>query len=220
MSIQDNLTQIRAAIPAHVTLVAVSKTRTLAEIQEAIDAGQMDFGENKVQELIAKAAKFPAEIRWHLVGHLQRNKVKQVLPFVFLIHSIDSERLLAEIQKEALKINRKVPCLLQVHISGESTKFGFGFEELRNFMDSGEYRKFDQIIYKGLMGMASFTNEQEQVTNEFRKLKTQFEEIRNKSLPGLEEFTEISMGMSSDYEMGIAEGSTIVRIGTDIFGAR
>ena len=201
-------------------LVAVSKTHPVEMVKEAYDAGQRIFGENKVQELCAKQPQLPNDIEWHLIGHLQTNKVKQIAPFVSLIHSVDSFKLLEEINKQGKKIGRVIPCLLQVFIANEETKFGFDERELIELIELNAIGLLDYVKIVGLMGMATFTNDKDQVRNEFRNLKTLFSKIRKMNLPSNIEIKELSMGMSQDYEIAIEEGSTLVRIGTAIFGSR
>jgi pyridoxal phosphate enzyme (YggS family) len=201
-------------------LVAVSKTHPVEKIKEAYDAGQRIFGENKVQEMCSKQPLLPNDIEWHLIGHLQTNKVKQVAPFVSLIHSVDSFKLLEEINKQGKKNNRVISCLLQVYIASEETKFGLDEKELFELIQSDKIASLDAVKIVGLMGMATFTDNQEQVRKEFRSLKTLFEKIKLMSLSSNIEMKELSMGMSQDYKIAIEEGSTLVRIGTAIFGGR
>lgn len=220
MSIAENLATLRKEIPGQVTLVAVSKTRTTAGIMEAYDAGQRHFGESKAQELVPKAEELPGDIHWHMVGHLQSNKVKYIAPFVALIHSVDKMKLLTVINKEGQKNERVIPVLLQLHIAEESTKFGMTLEEVCELLESEAYREMDSIEVQGLMGMATFTNDRQQVRKEFRQLKSYFDTIKSKYFKDQEGFRILSMGMSDDYQSGIDEGSNMVRIGTAIFGAR
>jgi pyridoxal phosphate enzyme (YggS family) len=201
-------------------LVAVSKTHPVEMVREAYDAGQRIFGENKVQEMCATQPLLPADIEWHLIGHLQTNKVKQVSPFVSLIHSVDSFKLLEEINKQGKKIGRVIPCLLQVFIANEETKFGFEEKELIELIELNAIGLLDHVKIVGLMGMASFTDNKDQVRKEFRSLKSLFLKIKKLNLSPNIEMKELSMGMSQDYEIAIEEGSTLVRIGTAIFGAR
>lgn len=199
-------------------LIAVSKTQSVEKIKEAYLCGQRLFGENKVQELVEKHEQLPGDIEWHLIGHLQRNKVKYIAPFVGLIHSVDSLRLLEEINKQGQKIGRIIPCLLQVHIASEETKFGFDREELLNAIP--EIGEMKWIVIKGLMGMATFTEDEKKIRQEFQFLKQLFEEIKKmKSFANIL-MEELSIGMSGDYQIAVEEGSTMVRIGTTIFGAR
>lgn len=216
MSIKENLLRIKSALPAQVTLIAVSKTKPIELIKEAYGAGQRDFGENYVQELEEKHKQLPADIHWHAIGHLQSNKVKYITPFVYLIHGVDSLNLLREINKQALKNDRVIDCLLQIFIAKEETKFGFSFEECENLFQSGEIEKLQNIRVVGFMGMATNTDNETQIRNEFRSLKNFFSHIS-----GLTSRVSIlSMGMSSDYKIAIEEGSTMIRIGSSIFGER
>jgi pyridoxal phosphate enzyme (YggS family) len=205
-----------------VTLVAVSKTKPVSDIQELYDLGQRDFGENYVQELAEKQLLLPNDIRWHFIGHLQSNKVKYIAPFVHLIHGVDSYKLLLEIDKQAKKFERTISCLLQVHVAQEETKFGFNELELMAAMeDIHKYKLLNQLQHVqivGLMGMASLTADAEQVGKEFAFLKMLFDHFANQ--PGNDQFRVLSMGMSSDYQLAIAEGSTLVRIGSLLFGSR
>jgi len=216
MGIQTNLDTIRKHIPAHVTLVAVSKTKPVEDLNAAYDAGQRVFGENKIQEMTQKWEVLPKDIQWHMIGHVQRNKVKYMAEYVSLIHGVDSLRLLKEIDKQAKKYHRTIPCLLQVHIATESTKFGFDTEELLAAVASETFKSLNNITIQGLMGMATFTNDKEQIQKEFRHLKDTFNTLKVQ----LPQLNTISMGMSGDYRLAIAEGSTMVRIGSSIFGAR
>lgn len=220
MEIQENLNNLKSSLPADVTLIAVSKTKPIEDILEAYNAGQIDFGENKVQELTSKQADLPVDIKWHMIGHLQRNKVKYLAPFVHLIHSVDSERLLKEINKQALKNERIIPCLLQVHIAKEETKHGWDREELVEFLNSGRLQDMKGVTIHGLMGMATFTENMEQVKDEFANLKYLFDEIKSDFQSTLPEFETLSMGMTGDYLQAIESGSNMIRVGTAIFGAR
>jgi pyridoxal phosphate enzyme (YggS family) len=201
-----------------VELVAVSKTKPNQDIIDLYEIGQRDFGENYVQELVDKAASLPQDIQWHFIGHLQSNKVKYIAPFVYLIHGVDSEKLLQEINKQAIKHNRVIHILLQVHIASEETKFGFDANSLMEFIQSGRWSQYQNIVIKGLMGMASFTEDMNQVINEFSSLSHLFQQVKN-ILPTTT-FKTLSMGMSSDYAIAIQEGSNMVRIGSLLFGAR
>lgn len=216
MSIAQHLHETRNSLPEGVTLVAVSKTKTEADILEAYRAGQRVFGENKVQELVAKAEALPKDIQWHMIGHLQRNKVKYLVGVTHLIHGVDSEKLLQEIDKRAGQAGIVMDCLLQVHIAEEATKFGFDADELTALVESDRLTALKHVRIRGLMGMATFTDNQEQVGREFRSLKTLFDRV-HALLPGAD---ILSMGMSGDYPLAIAEGSTMVRIGSRIFGSR
>ena len=212
MPIASNLKATQNSLPKEVTLVAVSKTKPNTAILEAYQAGQRIFGENKVQELAKKAEELPKDIAWHMIGHLQTNKVKFIAPFVSLIHGVDSLKLLKEINKRAEQNNRIIDCLLQVHIATESSKFGFGMEEVESVLNQAE--EFKNIRITGLMGMATFTDDTQQVVDEFKSLKTVFDSIKN------EHITTLSMGMSGDYKLAIEQGSTMIRVGSAIFGQR
>lgn len=201
-------------------LVAVSKTKPIAQIKAAYEAGQRLFGENKVQEMADKQAQLPADIEWHMIGHLQRNKVKYIAPFVSLIHSVDSKRLLAEIDKQAGKCGRVINVLLQVHIAKEDTKFGLSEEELYELLQDPALSDLKQVRIIGLMGMATFTDNREQIRAEFKGLKTLFDQLSRQTTADNVEMTELSMGMSSDYTLGIEEGATLIRVGSTVFGAR
>ncbi|MFD2098396.1 YggS family pyridoxal phosphate-dependent enzyme [Flagellimonas iocasae] len=216
MSIKDNLIAIKNELPEGVTLVAVSKTKPNADILEAYEAGQRVFGENKVQEMTQKWEELPKDIEWHMIGHVQRNKVKYMAEFVSLIHGVDSLKLLKEIDKQADKYDRVIPCLLQMHIAEEDTKFGLDNTELEALLQSEEFKAMKNIKIVGLMGMATFTSDENQVRKEFAHLKSIFNELQQR----LPEVTILSMGMSGDYQLAIEEGSTMVRIGSSIFGAR
>lgn len=220
MSIKNNISLFKREFKSsNCKLIAVSKTHPTEKILEAYDADQRIFGENKVQEMVAKWEVLPKDIEWHLIGHLQTNKVKYIAPFVSLIHSVDSQKLLEEINKQARKVNRKINCLLQIHIAKEETKFGFNEQELISLLDGEIFSSLDSITLKGLMGMATLTEDKNQIRNEFRYLKNLFDKVETR-MPSAREFNEISMGMSSDYKIAIEEGSTMVRIGTAIFGDR
>lgn len=205
---------------AQANLVAVSKTKPVEAIEELYDLGQRIFGENKVQELVEKQAKLPQDIDWHLIGTLQRNKVKYIAPFVSMIHSVDSLKLLKEINKQAAKSNRTIHCLLQFHIAQESTKFGLSIEEAVALLTSPEYQAMQHIDIVGVMGMATFTNNEEQVRQEFRTLKGHFETLKGQFFANKASFKEVSMGMSGDYAIALEEGSTLIRVGSLLFGAR
>ena len=215
MSIQENLKTIEATIPAHVTLVAVSKTKPVEDLQEAYAAGMRDFGENKIQEMCDKYEVLPKDIRWHMIGHVQTNKVKYMAPFVHLIHGVDSLKLLKEIHKQAQKNNRVIDVLLQQFIADEETKFGLDEEEIHQIMQE-EVQHLPNVRVVGLMGMATFTEDENQIREEFRSLKSNFDSLKN----NFENLTILSMGMSGDYQIAIEEGSTMVRIGSSIFGHR
>lgn len=215
MSIQDNLKSIEATIPNHVTLVAVSKTKPVSDLQEAYDAGIRDFGENKIQEMCDKYEVLPKDIRWHMIGHVQTNKVKYMAGFVHLIHGVDSLKLLKEINKQAEKSNRVIDVLLQQFIADEETKFGLDEQEIRQIMEE-EIQALPNVRVVGLMGMATFTEDQNQIRKEFSNLKENFDYLKS----NYSTIDILSMGMSGDYELAIEEGSTMVRIGSSIFGHR
>jgi len=217
MNIKNNITNLRQTLPPGCRLVAVSKTQPLDKIQEAYAAGQRDFGENRVQELTSKYEQLPQDIHWHLIGHLQTNKVKYIAPFVSLIHSVDSPRLLEEINNQAGKAGRVIDCLLQLHIAQEETKYGLTEEEARALITSPAVRNYQHIRIQGLMGMGSLTDNTEQVRQEFRALKTFFDRLQQENLPPNTTMTILSMGMSSDYKIAMEEGSTMLRIGTSLF---
>ena len=218
--IQENLNIVRATIPSDVTLIAVSKTKPISDLQEAYDAGQRVFGENKALEMRDKYQELPKDIQWHFIGHLQTNKIKYIAPFVTLIHSIDSISLLEAVNKEAIKNNRIIDCLLQFHIAQEDTKFGLNIEEAELLLQSDNYKKLNNINIVGVMGMATFTDNVAQIRNEFKTLKNIFTTLKEKHFAGSESFKEISMGMSDDYPIAIEEGASMVRVGSKIFGAR
>lgn len=221
MSISDNLNQIKSELDPHnCLLVAVSKTKPASDIQKAYDAGHRDFGENKAQEMTGKYEELPQDIRWHMIGHLQRNKVKYLAPYVHLIHGVDSPRLLREINKQAKKAERTIKVLLQIHIAREESKFGFDEAELIELLDSEEMAELKNVQVTGLMGMATNTDNEARVREEFAHLKSLFEKLKaDYDLPNMQ-MEELSMGMSGDYKIALAEGSTMVRIGSAIFGAR
>ena len=216
----ERFNTIRNEIPGHVKLIAVSKTHPAELIREAYDLGQRTFGESKVQELSEKVEALPGDIEWHMIGHLQSNKVKYIAPFVALIHAVDSLKLLLTIDREAKKAARVIPCLIQVHIARESTKFGFTAEEVLAIFTGGELKELRNVEIAGLMGMATFTQDTDQIRREFRALKALFDDIRKKCFPDNEKFKELSMGMSDDYKIAIEEGSTMVRVGSALFGDR
>ncbi|HLV63264.1 YggS family pyridoxal phosphate-dependent enzyme [Galbibacter sp.] len=221
MNIKQRLLNIKESLPEHVNLVAVSKTKSKEEIMQAYLAGQRVFGENKVQEMVDKWEQLPKDIQWHMIGHLQRNKVKYMAPFVSLIHGVDSLKLLKEINKQALKVDRVISCLLQVRIAEEETKFGLKTEELEDLIASDTFKKLQAVKVVGLMGMATFTQDTKQIAQEFSHLNTIFESLKS-TYPKTENFelTVRSMGMSGDYKIAIQCGSTMVRIGSHIFGSR
>lgn len=218
--IQTQLNLVRAQIPEQVTLIAVSKTKPVSDLQAAYDAGQRHFGENKVQEMVEKAAQLPADIHWHLIGHLQTNKVKYMAAFVHLIHGVDSLKLLQEIDKQAKKAGRTQDVLLQFYIAQEDTKFGLDLQEAQAILDSIEFQQLKRIQVCGVMGMASNTSDEKQVAREFAELKKIFDSLQNKYFQDTPAFKEISMGMSGDYQLAIQNGSTMVRVGSKIFGGR
>lgn len=218
--IAANIEKITQQLPQHVKLIVVSKTKPVEMIAEAYASGQRAFGENKVQEMVSKQPLLPADIEWHLIGHLQSNKVKYIAPFVHLIHSVDSLKLLETINKEGIKNNRIIDCLLQVHIAEEETKFGLNRNELFELLTYSNTQNLDHIRICGLMGMATNTENQHQVEKEFTSLKGLFDEVAASSLVHKELFTTLSMGMSSDYELAVACGSNTIRVGSLIFGER
>jgi len=218
--IAENINLLKKELPANVKLVAVSKTKTIEDIMDAYNAGHRIFGENRVQELMGKYEHVPSDIQWHMIGHLQRNKVKYIAGFIHMIESVDSEKLLREIDKEALKTGRKINCLLQFHIAREETKFGFSREEAIEMIDSGILDQISSVKVRGVMGMATLTNDMNLVRSEFIYLRSIFEELKDLFFSDNDDFCELSMGMSGDYKVALEEGSTIVRIGTSIFGAR
>ena len=218
--IKENLEKIRATLPESVTLVAVSKTKPVSDLQEAYDAGQRIFGENHALEMRDKHEALPKDIQWHFIGHLQTNKIKYIIPFVTLIHSIDSANLLEAVNKEAAKHDRVVNCLLQFHIAMEETKFGLDLEEAKQLLDSDTFKQMQNIRVCGVMGMATFTDDMTEVRKEFKHLKQIFDTLKAKYFAEQSQFKEISMGMSDDYPIAVEEGATLVRVGSKIFGAR
>ncbi len=219
MSIAQNLLQIKSQLPNHVTLVAVSKTKPVADLMEAYNAGQRIFGENKIQEMTEKWEQMPKDIQWHMIGHVQTNKVKFMAEYVSLIHGVDSLKLLQEINKQALKHHRVIDCLLQIYIADEETKFGLDETELVELLSSNELKELQNIRIVGLMGMATFTNNQNQIKEEFEHLKEIFDNTNKLETLNLKLET-LSMGMSGDYKLAMECGSTMVRIGSSIFGNR
>lgn len=219
MSIQSNLNKIKSTLPAHVTLVAVSKTKPVPDLMEAYNSGQRIFGENKIQEMAGKHEEMPKDIEWHMIGHVQTNKVKYMAPFVSLVHGVDSLKLLAEINKQAKKNDRVIDCLLQMHIAEEETKFGMDEKELNELLASDEFKQMENIKVTGLMGMATFSEDENRIKKEFTHLKTIFDSLSNLSTDNCQ-LTTLSMGMSGDYTIAIDCGSTMVRIGSSIFGGR
>lgn len=220
MSVKTNIEELIKDVPERVKIVAVSKFHPSKSILEAYNCGHKVFGENRVQELAEKQPQLPNDIEWHLIGSLQRNKVKFIAPFVSLIHSLDSERLMQTIDKQAEANNRVISCLLQLHVADEETKSGFSPNECRQFLADGRWRECKHIQLAGVMGMATFTDDMEQVRSEFRLIKSLFDEFKQQYFADDENFNEISMGMSGDYPIAIEEGSTIIRVGTLIFGGR
>lgn len=218
--IKENLKHIQSTIPSKVTLVAVSKTKPVSDLQEAYDAGQRIFGENHALEMRDKHEALPADIQWHFIGHLQTNKIKYIAPFVSLIHSIDSENLLEAVNKESQKHNRITNCLLQFHIANEETKFGLSLDEAKAILESDSFHKMENVSICGVMGMATFTDDEKEIHDEFRHLKQIFDILKQDYFIDQPQFKEISMGMSEDYPIAIEEGATLVRVGSKIFGAR
>ncbi|WP_299224284.1 YggS family pyridoxal phosphate-dependent enzyme [uncultured Psychroserpens sp.] len=216
MHIQDNLKNINAQLPNHVTLVAVSKTKPVSDLMEAYTAGQRIFGENKIQEMVEKHELMPKDIQWHMIGHVQRNKVKYMADFVSLIHAVDSLKLLKEINKQAKKHNRIIDCLLQIKIAKEDSKFGMSPLDAKELITSEDFSELKNVSITGVMGMATYTNDTEQIKQEFKTLKTTYDDLKttNHSLE------VISMGMSGDYQLAIDAGSTMIRVGSSIFGSR
>jgi PLP dependent protein len=218
--IAENIQEIKSKLPATIKLVAVSKTKPIEDIQDAYNGGQRIFGENKIQELVYKHESLPEDIQWHMIGHLQTNKVKYIAGFISLIHSVDSIKLLRNINKEAAKNNRVIDCLLQVKIASEDSKFGLDKGQLDDFLQLEEFKSFENIRIIGLMGMATFSYDQEQIRNEFKVLKEIFTHVKSSYYKDANYFSEISMGMSDDYIIAIEEGSTMIRVGSSIFGKR
>lgn len=216
MSIKNKLQNIKLNLPKNITLVAVSKTKPVELLNEAYDQGQRIFGENKVQEMVDKFEKMPKDIKWHMIGHLQTNKVKYIASFVSLIHGVDSLKLLREINKQATKHNRIIDCLIQIKIATEDTKFGMSLIDLQLLLKSDEFKTLDNIRIKGLMGMASFTTDNHQIESEFKYLKSIFDQIKKK----YSDIEILSMGMSNDYKLATKYGSNMIRIGSHIFGSR
>ena len=219
MSIKENLLEIKSKLPKNVTLVAVSKTKPISDLMEAYDAGQRIFGENKIQEMTDKWEAMPKDIQWHMIGHIQTNKVKFMAPYVSLIHGVDSLKLLEEINKQAIKNNRIIDCLLQIHIAEEETKFGLNQEELDHLLNSDSFIAMSNVRIVGLMGMATFTNNQSQIKKEFQHLKSIFDSKKAISIVNCK-LSILSMGMSGDYKLAIECGSSMIRIGSSIFGGR
>jgi PLP dependent protein len=221
MNLVDHLNVIRAKVPANIKIVAVSKTKPAEMIDQLYkESGQKIFGENKVQELELKHGILPEDIEWHFIGHLQTNKIKYIAPYIGLIQSADSFRLIREINKEAIKCDRVIPCLLQFHIASEVAKFGFSMEEATLMLNDNSFYELSNVSLKGVMGMATFTKDEQQIRTEFKQLFSYFNKIKSEYFALDPEFCEISMGMTDDYHLAIEEGSTIVRIGSGIFGER
>ncbi len=220
MSVASNLLQIKNTLPPTVNLVAVSKFHPAEAILEAYNVGQRIFGESRQQEIEVKHTQLPKDIEWHFIGHLQTNKVKFILPYIHTIESVDSLKLLREIEKQAKEISVKINCLLEIHIAREPQKYGFTMDECREFLSSQEWRMFEGLTIAGVMGMATYTDDREQIRQEFHSLKNFFQELKTDYFSDNSSFKHISMGMSDDYQIAIAEGSTLVRIGTSIFGER
>jgi pyridoxal phosphate enzyme (YggS family) len=218
--IKAQLEAIRSSLPATTVLIAVSKTHPIERIMDAYEAGQRDFGENKVQEFVEKHEALPKDIRWHMIGHLQSNKVKYIAPFVHLIHGVDSFNLLKEINKQGQKNGRQISCLLQFHIAQENTKFGLSLEEAEAFLAGPEFSLLDHVCICGVMGMATFTENTTQIRQEFQNLRAIYQQLKSNYFSSNPEFKEISMGMSDDYPIAMEEGSTLIRVGSKIFGKR
>jgi pyridoxal phosphate enzyme (YggS family) len=219
MSIQDNLLKIKSQLPENVTLVAVSKTKPVEDLMEAYHAGQRIFGENKIQEMTEKWQQMPKDIEWHMIGHVQSNKVKYMVPYVKLIHGVDTLKLLKEVNRQAIRWRKSINCLLQIHIAEEETKFGLDEKELEELLNSDEFKEMKNINVIGLMGMATFTDNEEQIKKEFQYLKTIFDKVSKLKTYNCQ-LNTLSMGMSGDYQLAIECGSTMVRIGSTIFGNR
>ncbi len=220
MGVKENLDKLKETVSEDVNIVAVSKFHSNEEIMEAYDAGQRIFGESRVQELVQKQSELPEDIEWHFVGNLQRNKVKQIAPFVTLIHSVDSERLMREIEKQGATNNRTISCLIQIHVAEEDTKSGFSPAECLQFLSSGVWREFPHVKFIGVMGMATFTEDTTKVKSEFKQIKALYERIKVDFYANDPDFNVVSMGMTNDYSIAIEEGSNMIRIGTLIFGER
>ena len=220
MNIQENLKEVLANLPSHTRLVAVSKFHPTEAIESAYAIGQRVFGESKVQELQEKQEVLPKDIEWHFIGHLQTNKVKYIAPYIALIHAVDSYKLLVEINKQAAKHNRKIPCLLEIHIAQEDSKYGFTMESCKDMLKQENWKSLDHVSIAGVMGMATYTDNEEQIRQEFESLKQFFTELKNDFFSDDNRFKEISMGMSNDYQIATETGSTLVRVGSHIFGER
>ncbi len=220
MNIAENISTLKKKLPERVCLVAVSKTKPNKDILEAYNSGHKVFGENKVQDLVKKYEELPKDIKWHFIGHPQTNKVKYLAPFIHLIHGVDSLKLLKMINKEAKKNNRKVSVLLQFHIAEEQSKFGLTLQEAKQMLESQEFKLLENLEVMGVMGMATYTDNKEQIRNEFKMLKFIFNTLKNEYFSDAKNFTEISMGMSDDFPIAVEEGSTMIRVGSKIFGKR
>jgi pyridoxal phosphate enzyme (YggS family) len=219
MSISENLNNIKSSIPEHVTLVAVSKTKPVSDLMEAYNTGQRVFGENKIQEMVEKHEQMPKDVEWHMIGHVQSNKVKYMAPFVSLIHGVDNFKLLKEINKQAKKHNRIIDCLLQIKIAEEDSKFGMSSKDASEIIQSQVFSELKNIKVVGVMGMASFTDDENQIKDEFNRLKSTFDDLKNLKSENCD-FKIVSMGMSGDYQLAIDCGSTMIRVGSSIFGSR
>ena len=215
-----NLSKLKASIPDNVKLVAVSKTKPESDILEAYNTGHKIFGENKIQDLVEKYENLPKDIEWHMIGHVQSNKVKYIAPFISLIQAVDSIKLLRVVNKEALKNNRVINCLIQIYIAEEDTKFGSTLDQTREIIKTKNEEKLDNVNFIGVMGMSTYTSDTNQVRNEFKQLKNYFDQLKEEFFMENEGFKEISMGMSGDYQLAIEEGSTMIRVGSSIFGSR
>jgi len=220
MSISDNINTIKESLPTETKLVAISKFHGIEAIKEAYSAGQRIFGESRMQEIDKKHSLLPQDIQWHFVGHLQTNKVKAIIPYINTIQSLDSWKLLSEIEKQAGAIKKRICCFLEVHIAQEEAKYGFSYDECRQFLKESHWKNCKYAYIGGVMGMATNTDDKEQVRKEFKNLKLFFNELKNDYFPDSTDFTEISMGMSDDYKIAVEEGSTMVRVGSSIFGNR
>ena len=220
MDVQQNLKKVKQDIPDPVCLVAVSKTKPVEMIREVYEAGQRDFGENKAQDMAVKYPQLPKDIRWHFIGHLQTNKVKYIAPFVHLIHAVDSLKVLKEINKQANKNHRVIDCLFEFHIAREESKFGLDMDSATTILESDDFKQMQNTRICGVMGMATYTDDKQQIANEFHQLTLYFNELKQRYFPTVDYFKEISMGMSGDYPIAIHEGATMVRVGSKIFGER
>lgn len=220
MNISDNLHKIKETLPETVKLVAVSKFHPVEAIQKLYDNGQRVFGESRMQEVDLKHSKLPQDIEWHFIGHLQTNKVKAIVPYVHTIHSVDSWKLLQEIDKQVTSVNKRICCLLEIHIAEEDSKYGLSFDTCRQMLDEGLWKQLEYAYIGGVMGMATFTDNVDLIRTEFRSLKLFYDELKADYFHDFDSFSEISMGMSDDYEIAVEEGATIVRVGSSIFGQR